>query len=355
MLRPDDPNQIIGSSKIQRRNSILAILGEAELVDSLTRPARKPIQTNPVSKPQKAKGILSLQSGQYCLVKGKKIGSSCNGGSCSADENATGTQEDRYDLWEYLQDIRIKCGNDPPRSSIYFPENAAGPDLVFALEPEGTNCLEERILGVVQVKTGEITDIHDAIRTTDLCSSYLGESAEKERHEQDKHLKDHGLYEKRRKLMDELEIWHLEGRHVIRILIATDRKRIQKATREQITTFKNSFLGEYPKLQWDDYFVLVPGQDAEKFFGNVFCSMLTELKANKGTRAICKRAELLSGRIALKSTSSQDDTDDNDNISKVDDDGDINMGAYESKSEESGSCGSTSEQRLSMREYRGSR
>ena len=81
---------------------------------------------------------------------------------------------------QYLQDIRTKCADDPPRSSIYFPENAAGPDLVSALEPAETkNRLNECILSVIQLKTGDYK-IHDAIRTTDTCTSHLRENGHKE-------------------------------------------------------------------------------------------------------------------------------------------------------------------------------
>ena len=67
MLRQDDANQIIGSTKLQRRESILAKLDEAESIDKLGQSDRKS---------EKVKDVSSLESGEYLLVKGKGIRSS---------------------------------------------------------------------------------------------------------------------------------------------------------------------------------------------------------------------------------------------------------------------------------------
>ena len=300
MLRQDDANQIVGSTKLQRRESILAILDKAVSVDELSQLA---------GEPKKAKGISSLRSGGYLLVKGKRIGFSHDGGSCGADENATDVLRDKYDMWQYLRDIRTKCADDAPRSSVYFPENAAGPDLVFALEPAETeNRLSKRILCVIQLKTGTDYEIHDAIRTTDICTSYLGETATKTREEEDDHLKNQALYEKRQNLIHELKHWHREGRRVIRILIATGKTYIQKATKIQIAKSKKNFAAKHPNLTLNDSFILVPRQDADTFFGSTFCAMLTELKAKEGIRAIRTRAKL----APSPSSSKDKDHDDSD-------------------------------------------
>ena len=287
MLRQDDPNQIVGSTKIQRRDSILKILDNAVSVDELAASAQS------ASKSKKAKTISSLLSGKYFLVEGKRIGSSYNGRSCGADENATSVLSDN-DLGHYLQEIRTKGADDPPRSSIYFPENAAGPDLVFALEPAAIrDSLNKRILCVVQLKTGEIQDIHHAIRTTDICTSYLGETAIKSCEDQNKYLKEHSLYDKRQSLLDEVRQWHKEGRRIIRILITTEQDRIQSKTRSQIADFK-AFVAQNLQLKLNDYFILVSKRDADTFFGTTFCAMLKELKEKgerKGTRAISARAK----------------------------------------------------------------
>ena len=286
MLRQDDTNHIVGSTKVQRRDSVLAILDKAESVDELAQSA---------GKTKKAKEISSLQPGRYRLVKGDRIGSSHDGKSCGADEDAANVTRNEYDLWHYLRDIRTKSADDPPRSSIYFPENAAGPDLIFALEPAGTrNPLNERILCVIQLKTGKDYDIHDAIRTTDICTSYLGETAIKTREEQDEHLRKQALYQKRQSLMHELKNWNQQRRPIIRILIAPEKKLIQSKTKAHIAQSKKDFVAPNPNLALNDYFILVPRQDAEVFFGSTFCAMLTELKAkgdDSGARAIRTRTK----------------------------------------------------------------
>ena len=238
-------------------------------------------------KRAKLKDVSSLQSGRYLLVKGKRIGSSHDGKSCGDDENSTDVLRDEYDLWQYLQDIRTKSADDPPRSSIYFSEDAAGPDLVFALEPaEAKTHLNERILCVIQLKTGTTDHIHDAIRTTDICTSYLGETATKTREEQDQYLKNQNLYEKRQKLIQELKYWHREGRRIIRILIATEKTYLKKNTEIQIAESKKNFVAKNPNMALTDYFILVPRRDADNFLGSTFYAMLTELKAKEGFRVI---------------------------------------------------------------------
>ena len=141
MLRQDDTNYIVGSMKIQRRDSILVVLDKVEAVEELAASA---------SNLRKVKDDLSLRSGGYFLVKGERIGSSHNGNSYRANKNTTNISQNKYDLWHYLRDICTKSADNPPRSSIYFPENIAGPDLIFALEPAGTRTpLNKRILYVI--------------------------------------------------------------------------------------------------------------------------------------------------------------------------------------------------------------
>lgn len=130
---------------------------------------------------------LNLRPENYRLVVGERIGYNFTGQSCRIPTNDSNEYPNLnaqsravpLELWEYLESLR-----DPehkPRPTFYFPDQKAGPDLVFALEPvePEIDSISKRILCVVQVKTGSMGDIPYAIMTTDLSQAFLDKSADK--------------------------------------------------------------------------------------------------------------------------------------------------------------------------------
>lgn len=186
-------------------------MGDAKLVDTIG--AKTEYNLN--GSLQSSKRAI-LDSNHYSLVSGKQIASNYYGRSCSATENAANSTPVQYELWEFLNDVRTKYQpGDLPRSSIYYPDQDAGPDLVFALEPQremsGKKRLLQPILCVVQIKTGilnEDKDIKHAIATTDVCNSYI----------------DNYNTSKRNNIIKEVREWNAEQRRIVRIVIAIEMK-----------------------------------------------------------------------------------------------------------------------------------
>lgn len=130
---------------------------------------------------------LNLKSENYRLVIGERIGYSFTGQSCQIPTSGLneGSNLDRQsrtvplELWEYLESLRNP--RNKPRPTFYFSDHRAGPDLVFALEPiePEIDMISERILCVVQVKTGSMDNVPYAIMTTDLSQAFLDKSTNK--------------------------------------------------------------------------------------------------------------------------------------------------------------------------------
>ena len=182
----------------------------------------------------------TFSSDGYRLVVGRRIGYALDGsqGYSGKDPSAeTQMSPGRLELWDYLASLRTE---PEPRAAIYFPDNNAGPDMVFALEPTNTTtdiAKSQRILCVVQAKTGGI-DIKPAIRTTDLWNAYEAKRSDSKASEGSassaqnqtsvKHLVH--LNEKREKVRQELRYW--KARTVIRILVATQQETIEPKTKD---------------------------------------------------------------------------------------------------------------------------
>jgi hypothetical protein len=140
ILRKDDSNHLFGTTRLDYRNSIFDRLGEAKLIATIG--TSKEDNVNAELKVNKKS---DLSSENYVWVEGEQIATSHYGRSCNAIQNADGaaptapsSPDSHYELWEYLKDMCTKISPEaPPRSSIYYPDQNAGPDLVFALEPKG--------------------------------------------------------------------------------------------------------------------------------------------------------------------------------------------------------------------------
>lgn len=171
---------------------------------------------------------------------GRRIGYALDGSqeySCRDPSDETQKSQGRLELWDYLASLRAGA---EPRANFYFPDNNAGPDMVFALEPTditaGIDPKSQRILCVVQIKTGEIDDIKAAIRTTDLWNAYeakTSHSKTSKRSASSAQIQISAeslayLKEKLVKVRQELDKW--KGRTVIRILIATQQETIARKT-----------------------------------------------------------------------------------------------------------------------------
>ena len=277
---------------------------------------------------------LDLDPENYSLVIGERIGYNFTGQSCRAPSTDSTESSDLdtqsrtgpLELWEYLGSLR-----DPeakPRPTFYFPEHNAGPDLVFALEPINptTDKVSERILCVVQLKTGETgVDVQKAIMTTDLSQSYLKKPRERSKgtglpesslqrswsyplmnndtkaDATTKKIKSDAMPKKTKsdhdKMKQELQEW--EGRTVIRILIATQQESVSPEDLDAV------------KRKWDevnelnDYFVMFGkapsqnnnqsgNQDGDAYvgdlFGGDFMSLLEQLKSKDTNAVIAARA-----------------------------------------------------------------
>ena len=161
-------NRLLGSLGPQRREKVLKHLFKA-----------KPMFEPPEN--------LDLDPKNYTLVIGERIGYNFAGGSYiapSGDSTVSSTRNTQsssgpLQLWEYLKSLRDP--NVKPRPTFYFPDHAAGPDLVFAFEPitPKVDKISERTLCVMQLKTaGTGVKVQKAIKTTDLSLSHLGRLSE---------------------------------------------------------------------------------------------------------------------------------------------------------------------------------
>ena len=173
---------------------------------------------------------------------GRRIGYALDGSqeySCKDPSDETQKSQGRLELWDYLASLRAGA---EPRANFYFPDNNAGPDMVFALEPTdiiaGMDPKGQRILCVVQIKTGGIDDIKAAIRTTDLWNAYEAETSDSKTSQGPTSSAQHQtstqhlayLKAKQAKVRQELHYW--KGRTVIRILLAAQQETIARKTED---------------------------------------------------------------------------------------------------------------------------
>ncbi|KAI9658292.1 MAG: hypothetical protein M1821_002425 [Bathelium mastoideum] len=113
-----DSSHLAGSTGEERRREILKRLSAAHPIGTDVRQ-------------------LSLKLQHSTLVKGVKIGHVSNGRESSSsssrsttDESVQFTSGSDVQLWEWMKSIR---SGQKPAASFYFPDNLAGPDLLFAL------------------------------------------------------------------------------------------------------------------------------------------------------------------------------------------------------------------------------
>lgn len=310
MLR-DQEDQLLGSSRLDRRNKILKQLCKATPMANET---------------------LNLDLENYRLVVGERIGYNFRGQSFSApspdrmdSSNPDAPPHMRtLNLWEYIESLRHS--ERQPRPTIYFPEPNAGPDLVFALEPKEPKLDQssERVLCVVQVKTaGASVNATKAIMTTDLCQAYLKKPLERsDVHRPGTHLSQRDPRPRRRcsnpclrydptqknavpkrlqsdfsKMQDEMKHW--KDRTVIRILISTQQEHVQQADFEAVKKNRSK------NNELKDHFVMfskAPSNGTQRsedqsgtayvdhLFGDDFMSLLKQMKSNDTDKIITAQA-----------------------------------------------------------------
>lgn len=118
---------MVGSPEdiVQRRKKILTRLGKAINLE--------------LGKPLEGHGMTNFARDR-CLVEGQKTG------HCYDRESST------LPIWEWMRSVRQ---GEKPVTTFYFPDNLAGPDLLFALRGSnvrGETLRDDLLLCVVQVR-----------------------------------------------------------------------------------------------------------------------------------------------------------------------------------------------------------
>ena len=108
----------------ERRRDILRVLGQAKHL---------------TCRKKKLEDEVKELARSYCLVEGERTGH-CYDGCPSGPQ-----------IWEWMSSIRNSEKN-PPVASFYFPDNLAGPSLLFALKRSDKNIPYDPILCIVQVR-----------------------------------------------------------------------------------------------------------------------------------------------------------------------------------------------------------
>ncbi|KAI9686367.1 MAG: hypothetical protein M1822_003712 [Bathelium mastoideum] len=223
-----------------------------------------------VAGPTKANGRqLNLELQHSTLVKEVKIGHVSNGRDCCCsrntnDESIQFTNGSDVQLWEWMKSIR---SGQKPVASFYFPDNLAGPDLLFALKQEPGS--SDIVLCVLQLKTGKVDNVCGAIRSTNLQMSYHERSNAKPN-------------AKKVKLQEELEHW--KEKKIIRILVWTKHNSLAERYDEKI---KAQFKKENNTSCYE-YFAEFATKDTEVLFGETFARMAEAKAARQNLTQLLK-------------------------------------------------------------------
>ncbi|KAF6218892.1 hypothetical protein HO133_005435 [Letharia lupina] len=275
-------NRVTGSEGEIRRGQILKTLSKASRdgkVPEISGGTRTGLCS---SSPEP----LKLAS-THRLVEGKNIGHVYDGKTSwgFSSRGETPNLDHAVPIWEWMKSIR-ECKE--PVASFYFPDTLAGPDILFSLELKDSVKSEEssfrgRIMCILQLKTGPIKKLRNAISTTNLQTSYQGRNKNRIR---DK---------KKRELDKELENW--KGATIIRVLVCTAKD--YDGEKAVATYLKNE-----RKTSSNELFFLCGKKYRGDLFGETFARLAEAKMAGESEEATL-------GEIIRKRPQDQEDTETN--------------------------------------------
>jgi len=187
-----------------------------------------------------------------------------------------------YQLWDWLEDLRKMQDCRKSACPFFFPDNDAGPDLVFAMKSPGvtsnSNDNHSRlVLFSIQLKTSKKFDYKDAMQRSSLYEAFLYSGSK-------------GIDEKRRKLEKELENW--TGNTFVKVLFWTGGEKDLPSNYKTTLTGPTRARAQKRKegdnkrrrKQWKEalpieYFLSCYAPQIGSFFGEDFNRVVTALRS----------------------------------------------------------------------------